>query len=113
MDLFERLVIARDMLVHHVAFPKGLAAELAIVGVQVREMDVLDVLIGGASVLEGLAAEPTAETHPPVNRRVTTLHVLRETGLGALYKRKENGAISEEKINPINERLQLKLRKMA
>ena len=86
MSLFERLVIARNMFVHHVAFAETLAAELAVVGVRIREVDVFDVLIGGAPVLEGLGAEATAEAHGPASCRVAPLHVLRETGLRALYK---------------------------
>ena len=80
--LFDHLVIAGDVLVEHVTLPEALVAELAVVGVHVGEVDVLDVLVGGASVLEGLGAEPTAEAKQ--RAAVAALQVLRETGLGAL-----------------------------
>ena len=80
--LFDHLVIAGDVLVEHVTLPEALVAELAVVGVHVGEVDVLDVLVGGASVLEGLGAEPTAEAKQRAAADVAALQVLRETGLG-------------------------------
>jgi hypothetical protein len=74
------------MFVHHVAFAETLAAELAVVGVRIREVDVFDVLIGSAPVLEGLGAKATAEAQASASCRVTAFHVLRETGLRALYE---------------------------
>ena len=61
--LFEGLVITRDMLV---------------VGVHVGKVDVLYVLVGGAPVLERLAAQAAAKAERSAGR-VTALHVLRET----------------------------------
>jgi hypothetical protein len=77
-DLFEGFMIARNMFVQHVSFAKALAAELAVVGVHVGEVDVLNVLIGRASVLECLAAEPAPETELAATW-LTALHVLGET----------------------------------
>ena len=76
--LFEGLVITRDMLVHHVPFAKALATKLAVVGVHVGKVDVLYVLVGGAPVLERLAAQAAAKAERSAGR-VTALQVLRET----------------------------------
>lgn len=79
---------AGDVLVQHVAFAKALVAELAVVGVHVGEVDVLNVLVGCAGVLEGFPAQAAAEPQLAAAAarcgRVRALHVLRETGLGGL-----------------------------
>jgi hypothetical protein len=74
-------MIAGNVFVQHVPFAEALAAKLAVVGVHVGEVDVLNVLVGRATVLEGLAAEAAAETELAAASWLTTLHVLGETGL--------------------------------